>query len=109
MGLTGSNALHGLGFAALDGIRPDALAFVIRRCMALGADLEARTPKLGWTPLHYAVSEWNPIATEALLIAGADPNARAGSDGGCFADARPLQMGQGKDEVVVLLKRFGAR
>lgn len=107
-GLSDGNVLHGLGFANLDSISAEALAFVVRRCMALGADIEQRTPKLGWTPLHYAVSEWNPVATEALLLAGADANAPSGAASGCFSNARPLEMGQGKDEVVQLLRRFGA-
>ena len=75
-GLTQTNVLHGLGFANLKGIQPEELAKVVQRCIELGADIEERSPRLQWTPLITAVSEWNPIATEALLLAGANIRAR---------------------------------
>ncbi|WP_287187271.1 ankyrin repeat domain-containing protein [Rhodovulum sp.] len=40
-----------------------------------GGDIEARTESWGWTPLHRAVLEGSADDLEALLRAGADPNA----------------------------------
>ena len=106
-GLTDTNVLHGLGFANLQGIAPEDLTRVVRRCIDLGADIEQRSNKLQWTPLITAVSEWNPIATEALLLAGADIRARAGDvDGVCFAGADCMAFADGHDETMAVLRRF---
>ncbi|MDQ2090203.1 hypothetical protein [Marimonas arenosa] len=106
-GLADSNVLHGLGFARLDGIDPAKLARVIRRCADGGADINQITGQLQWTPLIYAVSEWNPVATEALLLAGADINIRAGDTGrGCFSGASCMDFAEGHDETVAVLNRF---
>lgn len=106
-GLTDTNVLHGLGFANLDGNKPEELALVVRRCVELGADIEQRSNNLQWTPLITAVSEWNPVATEALLLAGADIRARAGETGrGCFSGADCLAFANGNAATLAVLKRF---
>lgn len=108
-GLTDSNVLHGLGFARLRDIRPEDLSVIIKRCVAAGADIEQRTDHLKWTPLMSAVSEWNPVATEALLLAGADITARAGDvDGVCFSGADVFSFANGHDETLAVLNCYGA-
>ena len=109
-GLAGTNVLHGLGFANLDGIEPADLAHIIRRCMLLGADLEQRSKRLEWTPLIAAVSEWNPIATEALLLAGANIRARAGEvEGVAYSGAGCMVFAQGHEPTIAVLERFASK
>jgi hypothetical protein len=106
-GLTDTNVLHGLGFANLQGIEPGDLVHVVRRCIELGADIEQRTNRLQWTPLITAVSEWNPVATEALLLGGADIRARAGDvEGVCYAGADCIAFADGHEETLAALNRF---
>lgn len=108
-GLTQTNVLHGLGFGRCDGVPVQDLAALVRRCVALGADIEERSDKLQWTPLHTAVNEWNEPAVEALLIAGADPNACAGSENrGCTAGESALSMAIGRSASFELLLAHGA-
>ena len=72
--------------------------------MKYGADLEARDLE-GRTPLLVQLAEPdNRGMIEALLIAGADPEAR-GNDG---RSAKELAQEAGNDEIVHLLKEFGA-
>ncbi len=109
-GLGHTNVLHGLGFANLDGVDPAELAEVVRRCVELGADIEQRSNKLQWTPLITAVSEWNPVATEALLLAGADINARAGDvEGVCLSGAGCLAFAEGHTVTTEVLRRYLTR
>ena len=106
-GLTDTNVLHGLGFAQLKDIDPRELTGVVRRCVEGGADIEQRSNNLRWTPLITAVSEWNPVATEALLLAGANISARVGDvEGSCFAGADCLAFAQGHPETTAVLKRY---
>ena len=106
-GLTDTNVLHGLGFARLQGVSPDDLAAVVRRCVDLGADIEQRSNTLRWTPLITAASEWNPVATEALLLAGADITARSGEvEGVCYSGSDCLAFAEGDEETVAVIKRF---
>jgi len=106
-GLTHTNVLHGLGFANLRGVAPAELAERVRRCVELGADLEERTERLRWTPLIGAASEWNPVAVEALLLAGADITARAGEvEGVCFSGADCMTFATGHDATVAVLARY---
>ena len=102
-----TNVLHGLGFGRCDDIAAEELAEVVRRCVALGADLEQRSNRLGWTPLITAASEWNPVATEALLLAGADIGARAGEvEGVCFSGETALAFADGHDATRAVLERY---
>jgi hypothetical protein len=106
-GLGDTNVLHGLSFARLHDIAPEDLAAIIRRCVALGADIEQRSDKLRWTPLITAVSEWNPVATEALLLAGAQIGARSGDvEGVCFANADVLAFANGHAPTLAVLNRY---
>lgn len=107
LGLTDTNVLHGLGFGNLSGMTAEELAIFVRRCVGLGADLEERTNKLQWTPLITAVSEWNPIATEALLLAGANINVKAGDvDGVCLAGEGCIAFAEGHAPTIAVLKRY---
>ena len=102
-----SNVLHGLGFGRCDDLDPAELSDVIKRCVSLGADLEQRSNKLKWTPLITAASEWNPVATEALLLAGADIHARSGDvDNVCFAGETAAAFAEGHDATLRVLTRY---
>lgn len=109
IGMRGKNVLHALGHAPLRGIKPEALSTVIKRCVAMGADLEQRTEYMEWTPLMTAVSLMNPIATEALLLAGADLHARAGdAEPGPYAGADIFRFAEGDKACLAVLNCFGA-
>lgn len=108
-GLTHTGVLHGLGFGRYDGVPPEALAERIARCINLGADIEERSENLQWTPLHTALTEWNEEASKALLLAGADPNARAGTDNNaCTAGQTCLDMVLSEPELFEMLLDHGA-
>lgn len=108
-GLTQTGVLHGLGFGRYDAVDPNALAKRIQRCVTLGADIEERSENLQWTPLHTALTEWNEEASKALLLAGADPNARAGSDNGaCTAGQSCLEMVTAQPVLFEMLLDHGA-
>ena len=110
-GLRDTNVLHGLMFGNFDkSLTTEDLLPVVLRCVALGADIEQRTAKLGWTPLIGAVSEWNPIATEVLLLAGADISVKADEHEGAFlSGAGIMDFAEGCPETVALLEVFLAR
>ncbi len=108
-GLGSTNVLHGVGFANWTRVLPEALAAVINRCVQGGADIEQRPAKLGWTPLLLAASEWNSVAVEGLLLAGANPFADAGDVGGGGEDADALSFAQGHPKTVAILKTFMTR
>lgn len=109
-GISDKNVLHGLGFANLCGIRPADLAKIIRVCVERGADIEERSEKLQWTPLITAVSEWNDVAAEALLIAGADITARAGNvEGVIFSEAGCMVFANGHEPTLAVLERYARR
>lgn len=102
-----SNVLHGLGFGRCDDIAPEELAAVIKRCVALGADIEQTSNKLGWTPLITAASEWNAVAVEAFLLAGADIDAKAGElDGVCFSGAKAEAFADGHEATKAVVERY---
>ncbi|MEL7100650.1 MAG: hypothetical protein AAGM84_17630 [Pseudomonadota bacterium] len=106
-GLAGSNVLHGLGFALLQDIAAEDLAGVIRRCIAAGADIEARSAQLQWTPLIMAASEWNAVATEALLMCGADVHAVAGPVHGVYgAGKTAATFADGHAPTLNVLKQY---
>lgn len=107
MGLTRTGVLHGLGFGNYRGVAPKDLAVAVRRCVAAGADIEERSDHLQWTPLITAASEWNPVATEALLLAGADIDARAGNvEGVCHAGQGVMAFANGHEETTAVLRRY---
>jgi len=109
-GLGDTNVLHGLGFPIWHDVTAVELSEVVKRCIALGANIEERTETLGWTPLILAVSERNVVATEALLLAGADPQVRAGDTGrGCFSGADCLSVANGDHKTMTVLKTFMVR
>lgn len=104
---TARNVLHGLGFGRCDDVDPNDLAEVVKRCVAKGADIEQRSDKLLWTPLITAASEWNPVAVEALILAGADSHARAGEvDGVCFAGSPARSFAEGHPATTAVLDRY---
>lgn len=106
-GLTHTNVLHGLGFSNPRDMTADQLAPIVWRCVALGADIEQRSDHLQWTPLLTAASEWNEVAVEALLMAGADISARAGDvDGVCFAGQDAFAMAAGHPATLAVLNRY---
>jgi hypothetical protein len=106
IGIGSVGALHGLAFGHIP-VAPEALAEVISRCVSLGADLEERTEGLGWTPLIAAASEWQPVAVEALLLAGADVRARAGERAGvCFSGASVLAFAEGHPATEAVVRRY---
>lgn len=111
IGLKDGNVLHGLGVGNSDDlISVEMLLPVVLRCVALGADIEQRTDKLGWTPLIAAVSDWNPVVSEVLLLAGADITVKAGErDGACLSGAGLVDFARGDPETMAVLKIFMAR
>ncbi len=110
IGIGDQNVLSGLAFGRCDGIAPEDLARVIRRCVDLGADLEQRSDRLLWTPLICAANEWNPVAVEALLLAGADITAKAGEVDGVFgAGDDSFFHANGSPETLAVLMRYARR
>ena len=108
-GLGKTTVLHGLGFGNFTDVSVKELADVVKRCVDLGADIEEKSEKLQWTPLHTALTEWNVVASEALLLAGADPNAIAGSvNRVCTSGQSCLAMTIGYPELFILLLGYGA-
>ncbi|TCM85159.1 ankyrin repeat domain-containing protein [Rhodovulum steppense] len=76
----------------------------------MGGDIEARTESWGWTPLHRAVLEGSADELEALLRAGADPNAPFDERSQpWFTPGRlPLQIAGHDTAKVRLLLDYGA-
>ena len=108
-GLGKTNVLHGLGFGRWQGEDLQALATFVQRCVALGADIEERSDNLQWTPLMTALNEWEAVAVEALLVAGADPNAKAGvANEACTAGQSCLEMALCEPTLIELLLQYGA-
>merc|ERR1712087_679008 len=70
-----------------------------------GADVEA-LDTYGYTPLHRMASNNLAVGAEALLAAGADPNARASTDGDT-----PLDVAMDSDAMAVVnvLRKYGAK
>ncbi len=77
-GLGDGNVLHGLGFGNYHHVALKDLAETVGLLVEKGANLEQRSGSFQWTPLHYAIDEWEPKQVEALLMSGADPNATIG-------------------------------
>ncbi|MEM6941435.1 MAG: hypothetical protein AAF943_12335 [Pseudomonadota bacterium] len=102
-GLGQANVLHALAFAGADGVTPEDLGLTIRRCVTLGADLEQRDAHLGCTPLLMAALEWNATVVEALLLAGANPSARAAAT---LSQADAYAFARGHAATGDVLRRF---
>ncbi|KAG8227825.1 hypothetical protein J437_LFUL008469 [Ladona fulva] len=68
-----------------------------------GADINAMNAS-GATPLHDAVARGNPEIVEELLQTGANPLIQALK--GKFAGKTPLDLAQGKPELMALMERF---
>jgi ankyrin repeat protein len=69
-------------------------------------DVSATDPH-GWTPLHFAAEEVLPQMASLLLAKHADPN--VSDDEGNTPLHRAVFSARGRDEVVRLLRKHGAR
>jgi ankyrin repeat protein len=93
--------------------RPPLVSAILGNSVALlGLLLEAKadvnaTDPHGWTPLHFAAEEVLPQMASLLLAKHADPNLK--DDAGDTALHRAVFSARGRDEVVRLLRRHGAR
>lgn len=89
----------GLIFPAAASGSPD----IVRSLLELGFD-PLQTDPNGWTPLHYAVSEWQVDVLGKLIEKGVDMNARNLKG----ESAYDLAVVQGANEVADYLKAHGA-
>jgi ankyrin repeat protein len=93
--------------------RPPLVSAILGNSVALvglllesKADVNAPDPH-GATPLHFAAEEVLPQMASLLLAKKADPNLR--DDAGNTALHRAVFSARGRDEVVRLLRKAGAR
>jgi len=93
--------------------RPPLVSAILGNSVALvglllesKADVDATDPH-GWTPLHFASDEFLPQMTSLLLTKHANPN--LGDDEGNTPLHRAVFSARGRDEVVRLLRKGGAR
>ncbi len=93
------NALDGDGFTALHWAVMFNKTDVVVVLVTNKADLTVQVAKFGWTPLRLAVIHGHLATAEALLKAGADPNAPDGQPIPLLHQAIIL----GKKEMVALL------
>jgi ankyrin repeat protein len=93
--------------------RPPLVSAILGNSVALvglllesKADVNATDPH-GWTPLHFASEEVLPQMASLLLAKNADPNLK--DDEGNTPLHRAVFSARGRDEVVRLLRKAGAR
>ena len=93
--------------------RPPLVSAILGNSVALvglllesKADVNATDPH-GWTPLHFAAEEVLPQMASLLVAKGADPNVR--DDAGNTPLHRAVFSARGRDEVVRILRKAGAR
>ncbi|HVU53002.1 MAG TPA: ankyrin repeat domain-containing protein [Polyangia bacterium] len=93
--------------------RPPLVSAILGNSVALlglllesKADVNATDPH-GWTPLHFAAEEVLPQMTSLLLAKNADPNLK--DDAGNTPLHRAVFSARGRDEVVRLLRKAGAK
>lgn len=93
--------------------RPPLVSAILGNSVALaGLLLESRADvnavdEHGWTPLHFAADEVLPQMASLLLAKNADPNVR--DDEGNTPLHRAVFSARGRDEVVRLLRKNGAK
>jgi ankyrin repeat protein len=93
--------------------RPPLVSAILGNSVALvglllesKADVNAADPH-GWTPLHFAAEEVLPQMASLLLSKGADTSLR--DDAGNTPLHRAVFSARGRDEVIHLLRKHGAR
>jgi ankyrin repeat protein len=93
--------------------RPPLVSAILGNSVALvglllesKADVGAADPH-GWTPLHFAADEVLPQMVSLLVAKGADVNVR--DDEGNTPLHRAVFSARGRDEVIRLLRKHGAR
>jgi len=93
--------------------RPPLVSAILGNSVALvglllesKADPDAADPH-GWTPLHFAAEEALPQMASLLLAKNANPNLK--DDAGNTPLHRAVFSARGRDEVVRLLRKHGAR
>jgi ankyrin repeat protein len=93
--------------------RPPLVSAILGNSVALvglllesKADVNATDPH-GWTPLHFAAEEVLPQVASLLVAKNADPNIR--DDEGNTALHRAVFSARGRDEVIRLLRKHGAK
>ena len=89
-----------------DDTRIRAALPTIRLLLESKADVNAMDEH-GWTPLHFAAEEVLPQMASLLLAKNADPNVR--DDEGNTPLHRAVFSARGRDEVVRLLRKHGAK
>ena len=92
---------------ALAGIRDRGrLLEVVRKLVEAGADVNAKTAAIGWTPLHLAASRNETGIVEMLLAAGARVNAHSRLGGWT-----PLQVAEREDarDAAAVLRAAGGK
>jgi ankyrin repeat protein len=93
--------------------RPPLVSAILGNSVALvGLLLESKADvnaidEHGWTPLHFAAEEVLPQMASLLLAKNADPNVR--DDEGNTPLHRAVFSARGRDEVVRLLRKNGAK
>lgn len=101
--------LHALVISGNDDSgRPRSRVVIMKMLIEKGADVNAREPIFGRTPLHCAVRSRHADLVKTLVENGADVNAR---ETGKYSDATPLYyaLDSGSDEIEKYLRAHGAK